>query len=304
MSMRQHKPTQPEPATSPFAWRKRRALLALAIALALIFVLSIGITGLSLAPGEVFAMPALIQSSAGGGLSGGDTLLVILRVLLAIAFVAFPITLAWSILTKEGRRRLLANLVLIALLWLGLSFVQQAAQEAATGAAPANAGTTAPPTQELLPVMPFPEFTANPPDWTVIAVTLAIALLLVGLVAGGAWLIWQRRQRRPLQRLGEQAQAAIEALQTGGDLRSIVIRCYHDMSEVLQQERNIQRSAAMTPSEFEGALHGKGVPHEAVHQLTRLFEDVRYGAKPTGAREERLAIDSLSAIVAACKSAS
>lgn len=294
---------QTRSGNSPFTWRKRRALLSLALALALIFVLSIGITGLSLSPGEVFAMPTLIQSTVGGGLGGGDTLLLILRVMLAIALVTFPITLVWSILTKEGRRRLLVNLVLIALLWLGLSVIRRAAQDAAIGAAPASANGSAPAIDELLPAMPFPEFTASPPDWTVIVVTLAIALLLVGLVTATGWLIWRQRKRKPLQQLGEQAQAAIEALQTGGDLRSIVIRCYHDMSQVLQQERNIQRNAAMTPSEFEQALRGKGVPHDAVHQLTRLFEDVRYGAKPIGEREERLAMDSLSAIVAACKGA-
>jgi hypothetical protein len=56
----------------------------------------------------------------------------------------------------------------------------------------------------------------------------------------------------------------------------------------------------MTPSEFEQALQGKGLPREPVHQLTHLFEEVRYGARQVGEREERQAIDSLSAIVAAC----
>jgi hypothetical protein len=73
---------------------------------------------------------------------------------------------------------------------------------------------------------------------------------------------------------------------------------------VLSEQRNIQRPSHMTPREFETALAGQGLPRDPVQQLTRLFEDVRYGTRQPGEREERLALDSLAAIVSASQTPS
>ena len=100
--------------------------------------------------------------------------------------------------------------------------------------------------------------------------------------------------------LADEAQQAISAIQSGSRLEETITRCYREMCRVLQEERGIERGVAMTPSEFEEVLAGRGMPKQAVHQLTHLFEDIRYGSKPAGPREEQIAIDSLTAIVAAC----
>jgi len=113
------------------------------------------------------------------------------------------------------------------------------------------------------------------------------------------WLM--RRSKMNLGKIAQQAQQALDALQSGGDLRDTVIRCYYEMSRVLRIQRGIQRTKDMTPREFESTLETVGLPAEAVHQLTRLFETVRYGAQNIGENEEQQAIASLTAIVAACE---
>jgi hypothetical protein len=300
-------PSDPASVTPGDQHRKRRAFVFLAGALALLFLLSIGITGLPLLPGEPFSLNLTPTGQPNGAKwAGSDLIVLFVRVMLALALVLFPINLILVILTKEGRRRLLINLVTIVALWLWLPTLSRIARNLlnlAEEQQSSEGGAGSPNAPSQLP--PLPDFTPNPSDLTVIAVALAIALLLVGLASAIVWLIWRRRgrQNRPLERLGEQAQAALEALQSGGDFKSTIIRCYRDMSRVLQQERGIQRGIAMTSSEFELALQGKGLPRDAIHQLTHVFEDVRYGGQAASEREERLAIDSLSAIVAACKSA-
>jgi hypothetical protein len=81
------------------------------------------------------------------------------------------------------------------------------------------------------------------------------------------------------------------------------MRCYYEMSRVLRQQRGIRRDQAMTPREFAIFLEEAGLPVEAVGRLTRLFEQVRYGAKVPDRREEAQALASLEAVVAFCRSA-
>jgi hypothetical protein len=90
-------------------------------------------------------------------------------------------------------------------------------------------------------------------------------------------------------------------LQACGDLRNVVM-CHSEMVQALEKERNIQRTGSLTPREFEDALGDLGFPVRPVHELTRLFESVRYGRKEITRREELMAVDSLSAILEACRS--
>jgi hypothetical protein len=68
---------------------------------------------------------------------------------------------------------------------------------------------------------------------------------------------------------------------------------------VLSQQRGLERDRAMTPREFAQHLAASGVRDEHIQQLTRLFEDARYGAQPPSARDERAAVECLTAIVQA-----
>ena len=56
---------------------------------------------------------------------------------------------------------------------------------------------------------------------------------------------------------------------------------------------------ATTPREFAQYLAASGVRDQHIQQLTRLFEGARYGAQPPSVRDERVAVECLTAIVQA-----
>jgi hypothetical protein len=118
--------------------------------------------------------------------------------------------------------------------------------------------------------------------------------------------VWRRTRRKeelPLEKIERRAQDAIDELAAGGDLREVIQRCYFRMIDALHEYRNIDRERDVTPHEFELILQRHGLPPDPVHQLTDLFERVRYGAHRPGRQDEQLAVSSLSAIVAACQRA-
>ncbi len=182
----------------------------------------------------------------------------------------------------------------------------QASRDAAEDLTPRLFGDAA--SEELVPTpIPPPEFTP-PPSWVTSITTIAIALVISLLLIGIFYAIWRRSQERlklrePLKKVERQAQAALDTIRAGGDLSEAILRCYLQMVETLKEYRGIYRDQDMTPHEFEIFLGRHGVPDEPVHHLTRLFEEVRYGAIKPGRKEEQVAIASLSAIVSACQRA-
>lgn len=297
--------TNPLPPEMQASRRRRSQIITLTLlgaALALIFLLATAVGSLQLLPGEPFALPRPVNAPL---LSSGSVetqlLLLIFRILMAAAIIALPIYVIISILSKKGRRRLLMNIITIGILFLlmnGIRSMNPSAQEAEQQG---NMRMEMPNLGEIAPGKPLPEFTADPSEGTVLAVTLAISLLVVGLAAIAIWyFVTHREKPLPMEALAFEAQKAIDSIQAGGPLEETITRCYREMCRVLQKERHIERGTAMTPSEFEQVLTTKGFPQQAVHDLTRLFEEIRYGSKRAGAREEQIAIDSLSAIVAYC----
>jgi hypothetical protein len=99
-----------------------------------------------------------------------------------------------------------------------------------------------------------------------------------------------------------EAEDAVNALEAGVDLRNVIVRCYLQMSRLLQEEQGIERSYDMTAREFEDWLEYKGFPTTPVHQLTCLFEKVRYGKGQMSDNNENKAIESLNEIIQFCRS--
>ena len=118
--------------------------------------------------------------------------------------------------------------------------------------------------------------------------------------------LWRRLRNLscPLELVAQEAQKTIDEIRSGADLKEGVIRCYYEMARVLSEERGIKRRQAMTTREFEKQLEEAGLTSGHVSRLTRLFEQVRYGSKHLGDREEREALDCLTAIVEASKESS
>lgn len=125
-------------------------------------------------------------------------------------------------------------------------------------------------------------------------VVLALAATFVGV---GLWVIFHPAGRAGADRLTLQAEWALQALKMGLDFKNVIVRCYWQMGQVLQEEQGIEMGTAMTVREFERLLEARGVPHLPVQQLTQLFETARYGHRATSAEDERKAIDALTAIV-------
>ena len=65
----------------------------------------------------------------------------------------------------------------------------------------------------------------------------------------------------------------------------------------MRQEQGIERKDFMTTREFENLLETAGVPHDPIHQLTQLFEAVRYGNWQPNPVDEQKAIHCLQAIM-------
>lgn len=284
-------------------YKKLRILLFLSIAVAAILLLSAGISELELRPGQPFPLWSRPPVQRWGGtIGGGTTLMTLFRVFMALSVILFPIALVYLIISPEARKEFLARLsfflTLLAFFYL-LTRAQMeplAEQEAERGGMPSEV---------LPPAVPPVEFIPNPPRWLTLVATVGLALLLSGLVVGILWFIWRQRQRpaSPLEQLAQEAQEALDALRAGADVRNTVMRCYLEMARVLSQQRGIRRQRDMTPREFEHRLEDAGLPGEPVRQLTRLFEEVRYGTKAPSENEERQATVCLEAIVEACRSA-
>lgn len=126
---------------------------------------------------------------------------------------------------------------------------------------------------------------------------LATALLVMPLV----WLGWRLVRRTvtprpsgPGDELQELAARAVDDLRAGTPVEEVVIRCWARMADILAPRAG-GIAPGITPRELARLLVGHGVRHDAVAELTRLFEEVRYGAKADEPRRER-ALAALAAV--------
>lgn len=291
--------------------RNRRWVLLLAgLAIAAMVLLAAGLSSLELLPGGApvrVQAPTEIEADPQRAVS--DALLNLLYVVLSILAVLLAgFFVFYLIFWADTKKRLLIALGLVLsllVLWF-ISRVEPRQPPQAEGA-PA---TTPAPTAALDTTLPpgnggtTIDLDVDPPAWLVWLGATALALLTVGLLAGIVWLVLSQRQEAPssLERLAREAEWAMEALQAGADVSDTIMRCYLQMSQILEQERGVVRQEAMTPREFERALRGSGLPREPVAQLTRLFEKVRYGARVPDEHEERQAITCLAVVAEACRS--
>jgi len=283
--------------------QKLLVVFSLGIAIVAMLLLSTGISGLGFLPGRPFSLEAnpLFEMEQTPPLPGQDVFLFILRVVYFLVLALLPVLIIWLIISPEARKALLKQLLRLLPIFIILYLAINRLRGILGTAVEPTVQGPASPTEGLAGSSPTDTFAASPSQWLVFVATLGVALLLTVLVVGIAWSVWRRRRlRHPLERLAQEAQNALDALWAGGDLRNIVIRCYLEMNRVVSQQRGIRRDEDMTPREFESYLQEKGLPGEPVRQLTRLFEEVRYGTLVPGENEKRQAVASLTAIVEVC----
>jgi hypothetical protein len=122
-------------------------------------------------------------------------------------------------------------------------------------------------------------------------------VLLISSILLGIWIFAPSRRETTIDLVGLEAEKAWQALMIGLDLKDVIIKCYRQMSIALEQEQGIERKDFMTTGEFENLLEATGIPHDPIHQLTQLFEAVRYGNWQPNPNDEQKAIHCLQAIM-------
>lgn len=131
--------------------------------------------------------------------------------------------------------------------------------------------------------------------------TVVIWLVGISLAALASLLLlyWRRAHRRlPEGNLfAEQIEKARQNILDGMSLDEVILRCYLEMGLKLQQEGGIERQAFTTPTEFESELYAAGLPKTPVHELTHLFESVRYGHRTSTPSDEQEALSNLQKII-------
>ena len=157
--------------------------------------------------------------------------------------------------------------------------------------------STGPVQSQLVVPTPQPRVTAPlgpvPPIllWIVGGCLLICAIMIV------VWIFRIARKKPGASDLiAREAEKARQSILLGVGLKDVIILCYRQMSNVLQEDRGITRKDNMTTLEFEETLVSTGFSPEPVHELTRMFNAARYGDWQPSAEDEGKAIRCFEAI--------
>jgi hypothetical protein len=291
----------------------RIALLGVSVVALLLLAMSL--SRLTMDPGVPFAQiwQFLIDQFRREGIVGptlgsqpaSEGLIRVMRTLFLVVLLMFPIAIIMTMIDRELRKRVLGALlrmiIIFALLGLFIERQSELTREL-EGAIPGNALEG-----EMDDATSFTDeqFSASRvPPWIVWSLSLLVGLVIAAIVVAAINRV--RRSRggsgEPWIELANQAQAAIEEIRLGNDLRGSILRCYIEMIRIVGDSRGIRRASTMTAREFEEALIRAKLPADPVDRLTRLFERARYGVGDSTSQEESDAIASLQAIADACRS--
>jgi hypothetical protein len=221
---------------------------------------------------------------------------------IVLGLMALMLTLLLLLLSPEFRRKLLKLLLRFAVIVIGTFFFLRlyGGQLLALQQMVANIGQQAPPA-DAQPLPPFqpPQIS---PTFSYL-VSFAFALLWIA-VMWGLYRGWQRyvalNTKKPLDEIAHIARSSLDDLSSGRDSTDVIINCYLRMSDVVSDKRRLQREIAMTPQEFALRLERAGLPGDAVHRLTHLFEVVRYGDRKSGPKDVNEAVSCLNTILHYC----
>ena len=291
----------------------RKQLLTVAtavIAIAALVILGTSLNQLKLDPGLPFMdlWAFLVKELAGGFATGGvtegvdvgigKTIVEIVRIVYTIALICFPIAILLVLTSKESRKRFIRTFLLLLLLTIVLSRYVMNTQIPEDEILLDSGATMPEPSAMELETTITEEFESNVPRWVVLAISTVVVLTLV-MIGYVLYRIFVpgHKQVAPFSEIAEQAQAALDAVQHGADYKNIILQCYAEMLRIVRKQRGLTRNSGVTASEFIATLVKMGYPESAVKQLTRLFEDARYGSKKHSPGEEQIAINSLQNIV-------
>jgi len=268
-------------------------------------VLAAVLPRLELQPGVLFrfaeeeqAAPELQLLNEANAVQRG---VIVLRGIVAVIVIIYPIYIIISMLSKEGRRRLFRDLSRLAVLILFLVWFSDQGAEFMKGLQPGEELLLGQPV-EFTPQATLVAFEPTPGDTAAKTILIMMALGLAASTAAFAWWWFQPSHRKvyptptPHEQLAEQAGQAVKAIESGEQLSNVILRCYYQMERILDEGRGLQRPQQDTPAEFATALIDQGLPEMPVRQLTRLFEAARYGSLEMNAESQQSAVKCLTAI--------
>jgi hypothetical protein len=279
------------------SFTQKKAFIYLAAALLGVAVLVLGLPGLHFEPGQAIPGAAGAETQAQSAAATADVDSFYFPRSVQIGFIAlFCIVLVLILIYLVKKTNLktgllftagLALVTVLAVLLNGLG-----AKATQTQARSAETFEYAP--SSYYNVAPIGEAPAGF-AWVVMGLVLLLAL------GGVAWLVVRTiRAQQPAKKLAGEATAALHALADGLDLKDVILRSYQQMAALVSRERGIEREESATPREFEKILIDGGLPPEPVRELTRLFEKVRYGARPGNNEDKRAAAACFTALRDAC----
>jgi hypothetical protein len=209
--------------------RQGLLFLYLSVAIGALTLLAAGLSQLRFQPGRSFILNGTQSPAGAGGASAniGDPgyLRLLLPVIVLVVLVYYVLTLIFS---AKLRWQLLQRLAQVLLVLLLFYLITSRLIGTPAPLPPAQPSADTPPPVQAPTGEPLPPFIAQPAPWLVAIISLGLAALLIA----GIWYFW-RRSRPVANPITTLAQAAIENIQAGGDVHSVVLRCYLEMIEVL-----------------------------------------------------------------------
>ena len=261
--------------------------------MAVVFLLAASINNLELRRG----IGSIVRGGSGGVADGEVVQLVFIQTILFIMGLIFPVSILLILFSKR-RWDILKRLVIVARTLLMAYFLFDLIEKRGFNlevqpiqVAPAGSESLAVP--EL--------FETAPSSWLVFIISLILSVMLI---AGGVFIWWAiRRKPTTIEKIGEEARKTLNDWQKGGDIKEGVIKCYHEMNRLFEEQHSLKRFQAMTTREFEIFLGNAGFDSQEIKKLTRLFEKARYGNKQLDLKEEQEAVECLTSIVEASERA-
>jgi hypothetical protein len=278
--------------------QKRQLLILLVISFIMIVFIAAGLRNLDFQPG--MPLPKVINGEIFTSITTSDSPLKIsvgdlFKKILGIVLVGCLLYVIYKLLRGISWRDVWSTLwkTLIAIAFFGLIFlilVRSLPQGTDETYQELSVPTSEPLDQSTLGAVPTGIF------WVVGILIGAVCILVV------FWIVLSAiRHKDMLDEVQQEAERAYREIISGKELNDVIMKCYQQMSIAMEKERGIERKAFMTTGEFEHLLAGNGIPFEPIHQLTTLFDRVRYGNEKPGRNEEKQAIECLTAIVSYCE---
>jgi hypothetical protein len=245
-------------------------------------------------------------SSFLGGGAGGSSLFGVSLEMQVGLFISLLILagLVSLLISAEARKRFLRLVLNLAITYWVLTYVIKKYPDMLSALNPDSFSEIPPPSSGEVTVIPSAVFT--PPEQTPL-LSYAISVLILLVMAFSMWYlyrVWKKmnppKSQSALDEIAKIARATLKDLSASGNSADVITNCYVRMSDVVADKKNIYRGLSMTPTEFATSLERSGLPGDAVRNLTRLFESVRYGGNKVGPKETNEAVACLTTIVHYC----